>query len=113
LRSAVGSAPARGCAPGAAGTPSPPAGRPAATRGSSRSWAVIPKRMTAPAPGRTAGHALPPAVLPGAGAVIRLGITAHDRELPRVAAGRPAGGDGVPAAPGAHPRAGAEPTADR
>src|SRR5205807_4517502 len=56
---------------------------------------------------RALGHALPPAVLSGAGALVRLGITAHDRELPRVPAVRPSGRDGLHDAPGAHSRAGA------
>src|SRR3989442_7256923 len=55
---------------------------------------------TAPA----AGHALPPAVLPGASAVVRLGASAYHRELRRLAVGGPAGGDGVHDAAGAHPR---------
>src|SRR5438034_438110 len=76
------------------------------TRRCSRSC-VGTRRMDIPLAGGTTGHALPSPVLSGAGAILRLGITAHDRELPRLAIGRPAGGDRLPDASGPHPRAGA------
>src|SRR5204863_8509216 len=68
---------------------------------------AVARAVRATGAARTAGHALPSPVLTGAGVLLRLGITAHDRELPRLAIGRPAGGDGLPDASGPHPRAGA------
>src|SRR5213078_1165785 len=84
----VGSpAPARGYGPGASGTPSRPAGRPAATRGNSQSSAVVPRRTTAPARDKTAGGSACPRARAARGRELRgpqLVVGRHDER--RIAA---------------------------